>query len=85
MSVEVVAPVEFQGVVIAGINKRRGVINGTDATEGYFTVYCEVGVHVVNCVYPVIRVHVTALHTYLQVPLNDMFGYATELRSTTQV
>ena len=21
---------------------RRGVINGTDATEGYFTLYCEV-------------------------------------------
>jgi len=44
MSVEVVAPTEFQGVVISGMNRRRGVISGTDATEGYFTLYCEVGV-----------------------------------------
>lgn len=41
MLVEVVAPMEFQGAVIASINKRRGVINGTDSTEGYFTLYCE--------------------------------------------
>ena len=33
---------EFQGAVISGMNRRRGVINSTDATEGYFTLYCEV-------------------------------------------
>ncbi len=78
MTVEVIAPTEFQGSVIAGINKRRGVINGTDATEGYFSLYCEVSALI--C-------YSTNAYTYphTQVPLNSMFGYSTELRSATQV
>ena len=55
MSVEVTCPDEFQGAVIGQINKRHGIITGTDGNEGWSTVYAEV-------------------------PLNDMFGYAGELR-----
>ncbi|CAL4069387.1 unnamed protein product, partial [Meganyctiphanes norvegica] len=59
MSVEITAPEEFQGNIISHMNKRHGIITGSDANEGWFTLYCEV-------------------------PLNDMFGYSTELRSSTQ-
>lgn len=59
MFVEVTAPVEFQGAVMGQLNKRKGIVTGSEGTEGWFTVYAEV-------------------------PLNEMFGYVGELRSTTQ-
>lgn len=59
MSVEITAPEEFQGTVIGQLNKRHGIITGTEGNDGWFTVYAEV-------------------------PLNDMFGYSTEIRSSTQ-
>ncbi|KAI9250035.1 translation elongation factor G [Sporodiniella umbellata] len=59
MNVAITAPIEFQGTVIGGLNKRKGTIVDTEIQEDYFEVTADV-------------------------PLNDMFGYSTELRSATQ-
>jgi elongation factor G len=59
MKVETTCPSEFQGSIIAMMTKRNGVIVGTDESEGYFAIVCEV-------------------------PLNDMFGFSTDLRTATQ-
>ncbi|KAK2576865.1 hypothetical protein KPH14_005494 [Odynerus spinipes] len=59
MLVEITVPEEYQGVIIGHINKRRGIIVGTDSNDGWFVITAEV-------------------------PLNNMFGYIKELRSTTE-
>lgn len=59
MAVEITAPDEFQGNVIMQLNKRSGIVTGTEGSEGWCVIHAEV-------------------------PLNNMFGYAGELRSSTQ-
>ncbi len=59
MKLETVAPEEYQGPVMGGINQRRGMIQGTQTIEGTVTITAEV-------------------------PLTEMFGYSTDLRSATQ-
>jgi elongation factor G len=59
MSVEVVVPEEFMGVIIGDLNSRRGRIEGIEHRAGS----------------QVIR---------SLVPLAEMFGYATQMRSSTQ-
>ncbi|HEY5270694.1 MAG TPA: elongation factor G [Anaerolineales bacterium] len=60
MKVEAVAPEEFLGDIIGGLNARRATIRGMEMRPG--------NAQVINAT----------------VPLGEMFGYATELRSTTQ-
>ncbi|MFY7993188.1 MAG: elongation factor G [Bacteriovoracaceae bacterium] len=59
MKVEVETPNEFQGFVIGDLSSRRGVILGSETSEG--------GDAVINA----------------YVPLSEMFGYSTVLRSGT--
>ena len=59
MTVEIVAPIEFQGSVIGAINQRKGTIVDTEIRDDEFTLTSEVA-------------------------LNDMFGYAGQLRGLTQ-
>ena len=59
MKLEIVTPEEYMGTVNGDLNRRRGILQGTDETPAG----------------KVIRA---------QVPLSEMFGYATDLRSATQ-
>ena len=59
MNVEVVTPEEYLGTVNGDINRRRGILQGTEESPGGTIIRAEV-------------------------PLSEMFGYATDLRSATQ-
>ncbi len=45
MSVEVVAPIEFQGNVIGGLNQRKGTIVDTEIRDEEFTLMAEVSLN----------------------------------------
>ena len=45
MTVEVVAPAEFQSAVIGGLNQRRGAIVDSEVREDEFTVIAEVALN----------------------------------------
>ena len=60
MNVEVSFPIEFQGPVVASINRKKGFLRDQDGDIDYMTITCNVA-------------------------LNDMFGFASELRSLTEV
>lgn len=59
MKVIVEMPDEYLGDVMGNINRRRGVLNGTEINNGLQVIHAEV-------------------------PLSEMFGYATDLRGLTQ-
>ena len=61
MSVEIDIPAEFQGAVVAGINRRMGLIQSSDMNDDG-----------------------SGVKVMAEVPLANMFGYSTELRSGTQ-
>jgi len=60
MKLEVVAPQEFQGTIVSGLNRRMGLIQSSDITED------------------------ASVQIVADMPLANMFGYSTDLRSITQ-
>jgi elongation factor G len=61
MTVEVELPSEFQGTVVAALNRRMGMIQSSDVNDDG-----------------------SGIKVIAEVPLANMFGYSTELRSLTQ-
>ena len=59
MKVEIVTPEEYLGSVNGDLNRRRGILQGTEESPAGKIIRAEV-------------------------PLSEMFGYATDLRSSTQ-
>jgi elongation factor G len=81
MTVEVTCPSEFQGEIIAQISRRNGVLVSTNEIDNWFTINAEV-FHCFNVI-SITRL-INNNNISIKVPLNDMFGYSTDLRSSTQ-
>lgn len=81
MTVEVTCPSEFQGEIIAQISRRNGVLISTNEVDNWFTINAEV----FHC-FDIISIMwlIDNNEISIKVPLNDMFGYSTDLRSSTQ-
>ena len=77
MLVEINAPNEFQSAVHALVAKRFGIVSAIDPREDWFTMMAEVN-----------RSIDWSTNRYtrdsFQIPLNDMFGFSTDIRSNTQ-
>jgi elongation factor G len=61
MKVEIEIPTDFQGTVVAAVNRRMGLIQSSDMNDDG-----------------------SGTKIVAEVPLANMFGYSTELRSLTQ-
>lgn len=59
MLVDINVPSEFQGAVVGGLTRRKGMIQSSHDDDGITFLKCEV-------------------------PLSQMFGYSTDLRTATQ-
>ncbi len=59
MQVEIASPEDYMGAINGDLNRRRGVLSGTEEAPAGVIIRAEV-------------------------PLAEMFGYATDLRSATQ-
>lgn len=76
MNVEVSAPAPYQGEIISLLTRRSGLLKSTNEVENYFIATSEVSLKIFQFVLNNVFC--------FKVPLNDMFNFATELRTITQ-
>lgn len=77
MLVEINAPSEFQSPVHSLVIKRFGIVSAIEPREDWFTMLAEVkGVEICFCF--------DFRFYHFKIPLNDMFGFSTDIRSHTQ-
>lgn len=79
MSVECSVPAEFQGAAMSLLQQRNAVIKSTDQVDNFAVINCEV-----KSWLEIKIIHLLFINETIQVPLNDMFGFSTSLRSATE-